>query len=93
MVSLEQIGDKVLFKIIDTGIGIPSDEQENIGTRFFRASNASQMMPDASGLGLFISKYFIKQHGGKFGFRSTLGKGSTFWFELPINVPIRNTIK
>lgn len=85
-ISLEQVRDSILFKVKDSGIGIPKNEQEDIGKRFFRASNASSMKTDASGLGLFIAKHFIERHGGQFGFESTEGKGSTFWFTLPVKI-------
>jgi PAS domain S-box-containing protein len=83
-VTLQQKGDAARFEVSDSGIGIPKAEQHLIFNRFFRASNASAMQPDAFGLGLFIAKNFIIQHHGKIGFESVEGKGSTFWFEIPL---------
>lgn len=81
-------GDMVRFEVQDTGVGIPESEQNNIFTRFFRASNAPSMQTDAFGLGLFIAKYFVEHHKGKIGFDSKENKGSKFWFELPLKIEI-----
>ena len=74
----------VLIRISDNGIGIPKDQEGKMFSRFFRAANAIRTETDGTGLGLFIAKGIIESHGGRIWFESEVGKGTTFYFTLPI---------
>lgn len=82
-IKFEQQDGNVTVLIADNGIGIPQKEQEFLFSKFFRASNAAVMYPNASGLGLFISKKIIEAHNGKIWLDSTEGSGTTFYVSLP----------
>ena len=73
----------ILFQIIDTGIGIPEEDQIYIFNKFFRAKNAYQEKNIGTGLGLYIVKTIIEGHKGNLMFESKPDKGSTFYFSLP----------
>lgn len=78
--------DKVVrFEVHDSGVGIPPDEQQKIFSKFFRASNANLMQPNASGVGLFVTKTLVEAHGGTVGFSSVEGRGTVFHFTLPVS--------
>lgn len=80
-----QEGDRVRCEVTDTGIGIPPED----APRLFQAF--SQLAPGTkkggTGLGLSISKAIVEAHGGAIGVQSEPGKGSTFWFTLPVAGP------
>ena len=83
-VQLHKEAGGVVFKVIDTGIGIPRSEQPKLFTKFFRATNARQQRPDGTGIGLYMAKKVVVAHGGTIMFSSKEGKGSTFGFKLPL---------
>lgn len=78
------IKDKdILLSVQDFGIGVATEDLNNIFERFYRVNNGARF--DGLGLGLFISSEIIKAHMGKLWVESDPGKGSTFHFSLPFN--------
>lgn len=88
-VSVECQGKEAYLAVRDEGPGLPLDQQERIWGRFNRApgievlSNAHSSQAGL-GLGLYISRTIIEGQGGTVGVQSRPGKGSTFWFRLPL---------
>jgi PAS domain S-box-containing protein len=70
------------FKVTDTGIGIPEDRQAQVFEEFTQASYDINLKYGGTGLGLAICQKLLELYGGKLGLESTLGKGSTFSFNL-----------
>jgi len=73
------------ISVIDTGIGIPFEEQEAIFETFHRCLTATQEVCEGTGLGLSITRLLVEQHGGRIWVQSEPGKGSQFHLTLPNN--------
>jgi signal transduction histidine kinase/DNA-binding response OmpR family regulator len=76
----------VRFEVIDSGIGIPKDAQEKIFQNFYQTDSSISRRFGGTGLGLAISKAIVSKMEGQIGFQSEGGKGSQFWFEIPMEV-------
>jgi signal transduction histidine kinase len=72
--------------VADTGPGIAPEDQEKIFQEFQQGDNSSTRKKGGTGLGLSIAKHIVEMHGGRIWVESTPGKGSTFWFTLPVRV-------
>jgi len=93
-VSLQQETDQlahVHFKIVDNGIGIPSEKLSRLFTPFTQADSSTTRQFGGTGLGLSIARRLCELMGGQIGVQSTEGEGSTFWFELPL--PLQSDAK
>lgn len=83
-VRIVREGALVRWSVTDDGIGIPFSDQPRIFEKFFRTRSSARHQTEGLGVGLFVAQSLIALSCGKVGFSSTPGKGSTFWFTLPV---------
>jgi signal transduction histidine kinase len=72
--------------VTDHGLGIPTEDQPRVFTKFFRGQANESGIP-GTGLGLAVSREIVEAHHGRIDFVSSRGRGSTFWMELPKYTP------
>jgi signal transduction histidine kinase len=85
-IAVERQSDLLLYRVSDTGIGIPADKVETVFAEFRQGDATIASEFGGTGLGLAITKKFVEMHGGRIGVDSQLGKGSTFWFAIPLRL-------
>ncbi len=83
--SVERQDNQVIFSLVDQGVGIPAEYQQQIFERFYRVPGEGRRLPDGIGLGLAICKHIVEAHGGQIWVESTVGRGSNFRFSLPVD--------
>jgi DNA-binding response OmpR family regulator len=92
LVDLVRNGDNTLrIDVVDTGIGIAPDKHERIFERFFQNDLPQTMVNQGSGIGLSITREFVRIHGGRIELRSAVGEGSCFTVLLPVKEVFRHS--
>ncbi len=76
----------VLIVVKDTGIGIPKDKREKVFDHFFQTNTSSAILNQGTGIGLSITKEFVKMHGGTIEVESESGQGAAFSVQLPLQI-------
>ncbi len=82
---MKLIPDFLEIAVIDKGVGVPKNQLNRLFTKFFRADNVVRLETEGSGLGLFIVRNIIKNHGGDIRVESEENKGTTVIFTLPLS--------
>ncbi len=82
--------DQVIVAVTDTGMGIPEDQISKLFSKFTQLEGGAASEKKGTGLGLVISKGIVEAHGGRVGVCSQVGKGSTFYFNLPLAQTVAN---
>ncbi len=89
----ERQGDYVVCSVIDQGRGVPESHKAAIFEKFKQVEAADGKRKAGTGLGLPICKQIVEEHGGLIGVDSKEGKGSTFWFRVPLDETVSMKIK
>ncbi|PCJ96613.1 MAG: hypothetical protein COA45_10910 [Zetaproteobacteria bacterium] len=91
IIASQNMHNNIRISVIDTGIGIPPSKLEHIFDKFTQADASVTRKFGGTGLGLAISQKLVNLMDGSVGVESTEGKGSTFWFEIPLIIAEKNS--
>jgi len=83
-IGVEQIENDLRFRVSDTGIGIPPERIDGLFAEFQQADATIARDFGGTGLGLSITKRFVEMHGGRVWAESVMGRGSNFFFTIPV---------
>jgi signal transduction histidine kinase len=83
-IGVKVAGEDLIYHVVDTGIGIPKEELENVFGEFRQVDATVTREFGGTGLGLSITKKFVEMHGGRIWVESEFGKGCTFFFSVPV---------
>jgi signal transduction histidine kinase len=85
-IAVERQGDVLVFRVVDTGIGIAADKMESLFSDFQQGDASITREFGGTGLGLSITKKFVELHGGRIWVESQPGRGSTFFIAMPLRL-------
>ena len=77
---------EIIFQVSDTGVGIPEGNQAALFEEFFQGEGSVIAKAEGAGLGLSLVRNLVSLMGGKVGVKSEVGRGSTFWFSIPVEI-------
>jgi signal transduction histidine kinase len=91
-ISVALHDDRLVYRVVDTGIGIAPDKIDTIFAEFRQGDASITSEFGGTGLGLSITKKFVEMHQGRIWVESELGKGSTFFFAIPLRLDRGKTV-
>ena len=86
-IHLQTAPAALIFAVQDSGIGIPKNDLPRLFEKFYRGTNREALAQRGTGLGLAIVKSVAERHGGKVWVESEMGRGSTFYLQIPLVQP------